>query len=318
MNQYPERTTQVLRVGERLELPDFSHRRRGGIGPHTLGDAREKFRLRNKRFRLEPHILALAHQLGEVHMRGQILFARSREQIIADRLSTIGAESSVPTFRSQELFGQHAIIDRAQTASPNHLRRVTPPVTCVGADFKDIAIRQHSTQLRRQDKPSAFKRFLTVKRRIEHPSPNELFSVQRDAPFEPTSLICIPAETVDRKRIDQFIGENDAGDTVRLQIGKGIYPTNAIAISPQRGLLPSAAGFGRLNQNIRDTLKDTGVAIANRTEKISSQPAIVCPGLDPVDRTGKFFTPRGELGGKKPPKQAPDTDAGDKITAPTN
>jgi hypothetical protein len=50
--------------------------------------------------------------------------------------------------------------------------------------------------------------------RIQNFRPDEFFTVNCDAPLEPFFVFRVPAETVDGKGVEEFVGKNDSVESL--------------------------------------------------------------------------------------------------------
>ena len=82
---------------ERLKLANLLciQAGKGFFGHGFLQNAREKLRLGAIIFRFQPSLLADFLDGGKIDVRGQILFADIRQQIVADMMAMIRAQCSV-------------------------------------------------------------------------------------------------------------------------------------------------------------------------------------------------------------------------------
>ncbi len=91
-------------------------------------NAREKLRLRLKTFRGQPGCFTGLLDCGKIDVRGQILFAGIRQQVIADLMPEIGAKRAVRARRRKSFSLRESVINRHQLAVSQTSGGLMPPL----------------------------------------------------------------------------------------------------------------------------------------------------------------------------------------------
>ena len=131
-------------MGECLKLADLLGVQ-AGKGRFLHGpaeDAREELRLGAKIFRAQSGGFTGSLNGGEIDVRGQILFAGMREQIVADAMAVIGAQRAARAGGGNHLRIGEAVINGEQLAVLQIAGGLTPPVLGGGTGFNRVAIGQ--------------------------------------------------------------------------------------------------------------------------------------------------------------------------------
>ena len=145
LHEHAERAAQMFGMRERLKL---ARARRvpftEGIFFHRGGEnAREKLRLRGKNFGRPTSFFANFLDRGKIDVRGQILFADIREQIVAHAMAMIRAQRSAQSARRKYFIRAETIINRHQFSIFKNARRRAPPIFGGGRGFNRVTIRQN-------------------------------------------------------------------------------------------------------------------------------------------------------------------------------
>ena len=155
-------------------------------------------------------------------MRGQVLLARRSQQIAAHMMPLIGAERPLSSLREQKFFGREAVINGQKFSALEHVGRRAAPLFRCWADLEDKLIGQVERHGVVEWWSGGVLRSLlgTYWRRWAHLYPGEPAVAERDTPLEPGALFGIPAQTMDRKRIQQLVRENNSRDAAFLTLAQ--------------------------------------------------------------------------------------------------
>jgi len=163
--------------------------------------------------------------------------------------------------------------------------------------------------------------FSQIPLRIPNFRPDKFFSLNGDAPFEPGFIPRIPAKTMHRKRIQQFVRENDAvavGQRRILDLRTPPDPGRKRRQTLPLPFLPARRGF---DQHIFHPFKQAGLVGLEPVQNVLRQFSVVRSGLDQAPaavRRRHGLQPPGKLERQQLPKQAPHAHAGDKVPLQPN
>ena len=149
-------------------------------------------------------------------------------------------------FGRKELLRGQAVIASQQIALPQKGSGSLPPLSSGRARFGGEPIRQYGLQFLHMKKTERGVRGKNLGLRItdfgpgfrRHSRPDKIFVFHRDAPFKPGPGIRIPAEAMNRQRIEQFVGENDSLYAGWRQLFQGMEPADLRGEPLQCSFLP--------------------------------------------------------------------------------
>src|ERR1019366_4450411 len=101
---------------------------------------REKLWLRAKVFSFQSGVFAGFLNGGKIDVRGEVLFADVGQQIVADVMPKIGAQSSACASGRKDFIGGVAVINREQLAVRQNFRGFAPPVFGGGRSFDGVVV----------------------------------------------------------------------------------------------------------------------------------------------------------------------------------
>ena len=145
---------------------------------------------------------------GEIDVRGEVLFPDLRQQVVADLVAMISAESSPWARGLKNLFGSGETIingDKfaiADTGSSGAIKNFGGRT-----HFNGVTVRQHGEQF-----GSNFQFPIFNFQLLRQSCPDELFAMTTShAPFEPFLRTSVPAKAVDGERVEKFVAKKDGG-----------------------------------------------------------------------------------------------------------
>lgn len=313
LDEYSEGPAQMVRVREGLELADLLG---GQLLKRTLlvrlfQNADQELWLGAEDIGLETDRFAGSLDGGEIDVGGEVLFAGTREQIVTDAMPMIGAHGAAGASGRKYFFIGEAIINGEQFAMRQRLSGGAPPAFGGGRGFDGVIVRQHVQEFGRKLERGREAGFGDLR-------PDQFVAFDGDRPFEPAFLLCIPAEAMHRKSVEQFIAENDSGETGILsgQVLEVGEPTGVLIEPSQSFLLPGLPSWRRFQDAIFDLFEQNRVMKQQPVQDISGEFAIMRAGFDDLQSgTVHFwrFQPFCKLDGQQFAEEISDTDAGDEI-----
>ena len=115
-----------------------------------LHDFREEFCLGREGFGFQAFGLSGGADRGKIDLRGEVLFARPRQQIGFQMMTIICPQRSIPSLRGEELLLLESVIEGQQLAIFQRPRRLPPPFFGGVADLSRKTVGQDLQQTGRQ------------------------------------------------------------------------------------------------------------------------------------------------------------------------
>ena len=232
MDEHTEGATELVGMREGLKLARlFGGECPAGNGPTGAQDSGEKIRLRNAGFSLEPLTFAGPLQGAEINVGGDVLFTGRRQHVVHQLVLPVGPQGSVGALRREEFLREQSVIERDEQATIERHRGLFPPVDGRRAKLGLESVRQHVAKLRRQIGPEKFPVQL-------QPAASGCGSIVLDLrtqrqfdPFEgirrtahpelaPSPIGLPPAQAVDGKGVEEFVGEYHAVQLLSRVVAK--------------------------------------------------------------------------------------------------
>src|SRR5581483_4906171 len=213
----------MLRVREGLELAHTINRPFGkafGARLRFSEDASQKRFLAPEPFRPQSGFLSGALESGEVDVGGDVSAARIFKDIGANLMTGVSTQRARPSFRAQPFPGGEPVINSQELSGAKALRASAPDAVGAWGNLDGVPVGQDGGQFDGNDglMPGRLRRE-TAQLPIQAPD-----VVERDAPFPPFFERRIPAETVHRQRIKEFVGKNHAAHAA-LRGGNPLKPS---------------------------------------------------------------------------------------------
>src|SRR5262245_23287259 len=175
-------------------------------------------------------------------MRGEVLLSRVGQQVAADPMIAISSQG--PARSLQNLLRIETIIECHKLPPFKSFSGSPPPFLCHRRFFPNEPVRQNPGEFCR---PILGRGYWT-----RQSGPFKIAILERDSPFKPFLLPCIPSISMHRNRIQQFVRKDDSTNVPGL--ANVIQPPNSSEFR-QHPTLPCCQHRGGFGDLILEPLK---------------------------------------------------------------
>ena len=101
---------------------------------------RQELCLRRKHFRSQSHGFAGGLDGGKIDMRGEVLFPKVRQKVVAGVMAKISAERAARAIGRKQFVSSKTVINRHQFSMLQNAGRLAPPILRGGTGFDGVAV----------------------------------------------------------------------------------------------------------------------------------------------------------------------------------